>query len=421
MGQTFSSFGSYNYRLYWCGQFVSFMGTWMQRIGQAWLVLSLTHSPVALGLVSALQTLPVLFFTLFAGVLIDRVPKHRLLLITQFAALVQALILAILTVAGNIQVWQIDVLALLLGMINAFDNPTRQTFVTELVPEDKVLNAISLNSAQMNSSRLLGPAIGGVIVSALGPGVCFFVNAASFLATMLTLILMRPSQFYAPPAAKAGRGKMLEGVATGMRHIFKTPELLTVVIVLAGIGCFGYNWNTVTPLLAKDALQADATGFGLLLSALGIGSLVGAVTMAGRGTSSERILMFSALGFGLAYMLIAFAPHLAVAFVLYMFLGYAGVTFTATANSTLQLGSPHELRGRVMGVYAMLMQGSTPIGSLFTGAVAATAGIRVTVASEAGLCLLGLGLALLYRARVKSKIDFAAALVETAPAGTTAR
>src|SRR5579884_1434321 len=189
------------------------MGTWMQRIGQSWLMLELTHSPIALGLVSALQTLPVLFFTLFAGVVVDRVPKHRLLLMTQSAALVQALLLATLTVFGHIQVWQIDVLALMLGFINALDNPTRQTFVTELVPHDKALNAISLNSAQMNCSRLLGPAIGGVIVGTLGAGVCFFINAASFLATMLSLVLMHRSEFHTPaPVRSAGRA--LSGVVT---------------------------------------------------------------------------------------------------------------------------------------------------------------------------------------------------------------
>ncbi|MBV8085117.1 MAG: MFS transporter [Chloroflexi bacterium] len=398
LSRTFASFQAYNYRLYWSGQFVSFMGTWMQRVGQSWLVLELTHSPLALGVVSALQTLPILFFTLFAGVVVDRVPKHQLLMITQAAALVQALLLATLTVFGRIQVWQIDVLALMLGFINALDNPTRQTFVTELVPQDKVLNAISLNSAQMNCSRLLGPAIGGVIVSTLGAGVCFFINAASFLATMLSLMLMRRSEFNAPTPARSS-GRALSSVVTGMRYIFGAPELLTVIIVLAGIGCFGYNWNTVTPLVASDQLHAGAEGFGFLLSALGIGSVIGAVTTAGRRDLSRKVLMLAALGFGGAYMGIAFAPVLAVAFVLYACLGFAGVTFTSLANSTLQLGTPHELRGRVMAVFTMLMQGSTPIGSLFTGVVAAAAGIRVTVAAEASLCLLGLALALGYWSR----------------------
>ncbi|HEU0167053.1 MAG TPA: MFS transporter [Chloroflexota bacterium] len=397
LNRTFASFQAYNYRLYWSGQFVSFMGTWMQRVGQSWLVLELTHSPIALGLVSALQTLPVLLFTLFAGVLVDRWPKHQLLMVTQSAALVQALLLATLTVFGRIQVWQIDVLALMLGFINALDNPTRQTFVTELVPQDKVLNAISLNSAQMNCSRLLGPAIGGVIVGTLGAGVCFFINAASFLATMLSLLLMRRAEFNAPAPARSS-GRALSGVVTGMRYIFRAPELMTVIIVLAGIGCFGYNWNTVTPLVASD-LHEGAEGFGFLLSALGIGSVIGAVTTAGRRDLSTKVLMLAALGFGVAYMGIAFAPVLAVAFALYAGLGFAGVTFTSLANSTLQLSTPHELRGRVMAVFTMLMQGSTPIGSLFTGVVAAAAGIRVTVAAEASLCLLGLALAVGYWSR----------------------
>ncbi len=423
--RTLSSFQNYNFRIYWFGQLISQAGTWMQTVGQAWLVLELTQSPVALGTVIALQTLPVLCIVLFAGVIVDRLPKHRVMLATQSVALVQSLILAILTATGHIQLWQIYILAATLGFVNAFDNPTRQSFVMELVGRENLVNAVGLNSAQFNSARLIGPAIGGVLIARWGVSVCFFINAISYLAALTALLKLRPAEFHLT-AETRHRGRMLSELSEGIRFIKNTPRLLVVIILLSGLGCFGYNWNTVTPLLATDLLHSGATGFGLMVSALGIGSLGGAVMLAVRGRSSVHILFGAAIIFGVGYLAVGFVPWFGLSFVLFAILGFVGLTFSTSANTTLQLGSPDHLRGRVMGIFTLLMLGSTPIGSLVTGFLTASIGIQWAVATEASICLLAVALALTYQVRVVNHgqpVGTAASrrlAVEGAPAGTAA-
>ncbi|MFI5266556.1 MAG: MFS transporter, partial [Chloroflexota bacterium] len=229
VSQTFASFGNYNFRLYWFGQLISQAGTWMQMVGQAWLVLEITHSPFALGTVSALQFLPVLCVTLFAGVIVDRLPKHRLLLVTQSVALAQALTLAALTASGHIQLWQIYVLASVLGLVSAFDQPARQSFVMELVGRDNIVNAVALNSAQFNVARLIGPAIGGVLIATLGVAICFFINAASFVAVLVSLLLLRAGEFHSLPVKKTGK-RVLSEIGEGLRFLLGAPDLMVVVI-----------------------------------------------------------------------------------------------------------------------------------------------------------------------------------------------
>jgi MFS family permease len=396
--QAFESLRSYNFRLYWCGQLISQAGTWMQTVAQSWLVLQLTGSPFALGTVSALQFLPVLCVSLFAGVVVDRLPKHRLLLATQSTALVQAAVLAALTASGRIQLWQIYVLAAILGLVNAFDQPTRQSFVMELVGRGNVVNAVALNSAQFNLARLIGPAIGGILIATWGVAICFSINAASFVAVLASLLLLHPSEFHSLPARAAGK-RVLAEIGAGIRFLWTTPELMVVVIVVAGIGCFGYNLNTVIPLIAEFSLHTGADGFGLLVTAVGIGSLVAALGVATRSRVGKRTVLIGGGAFGAIYMAVGFVPWFGAAMALLAVLGFASLVFSSASNSTLQLGSPDYLRGRVMSVYTLLVMGSTPIGALITGWLAETAGVRATVAVEAGVCLLSVGAALIYRAR----------------------
>ncbi|HVA22910.1 MAG TPA: MFS transporter [Chloroflexota bacterium] len=414
VSQTFASLRSYNYRLYWFGQLISQAGTWMQVVAQAWLVLQLTHSPFALGTVSALQFLPVLCVTLFAGVIVDRLPKHRLLLATQSVALAQAVALAVLTASGRIQLWEVYVLAALLGLVSAFDQPTRQSFVMELVGRENIVNAVALNSAQFNAARLIGPAIGGVLIASFGVAICFFVNAVSFLAVLASLLLLRAAEFRSVPSKRTGK-RVLTEIGEGLRFLRSAPDLMVVVIVVAGIGCFGYNFNTVIPLLAQYSLHVGASGFGLLVTSVGIGSLVAALAVATRGKASQRVFLTGAIGFGLSYLAVAFVPWFGAAMGLLAVLGFASLTFSSAANSTLQLGSPDHLRGRVMSVFTLLVMGSTPIGALFTGWLAETAGIQVTIAVEAGICLLFIAAALLYRSRRRTT-----ARIDPASEGLTA-
>jgi MFS family permease len=404
VSQTFASFSNYNYRLYWFGQLVSQAGTWMQVVGQAWLVLQLTGSPFALGTVSALQFLPVLCVTLFAGVVVDRLPKHRLLVATQAVALLQATAMAILTASGHVQLWHVYVLAALLGLVNAFDQPARQSFVMELVGRDNIVNAVALNSAQFNVARLVGPALGGALIAAFGVAICFSINAVSFIAVIASLLLLRPAELRSAPA-KRTRTRVLIEIREGIRFLLNTPSLMLVVIVVAAIGCFGYNFNTVIPLLAQFSLHVGADGFGLLVTSVGLGSLVAALFVATRGKASHRVFLLGAIGFGVSELAIAFVPWFAVAMALLAVLGFASLTFSSAANTTLQLGSPDHLRGRVMSVFTLLVMGSTPIGALFTGWLAETAGIQVTIAVEGSICLLGVALALVYGSRHREVED----------------
>ncbi len=398
--RTIGAFRNYNFRLYFFGQLISQVGAWMQKIGQAWLVLQITHSPIALGTVAALQFLPILCGSLFASVLVDRVPKHRLLLVTQTLALVQSVVLAGLTVTGYIQLWHIYLLALFLGIVNALDSPARLAFIMELVGRDNVVNAVGLNSAMNNGARLFGPALAGLTIAVWGVGNCFVLNAISFLAVVIGLALMRPSEFQAVPERAEVRKNVLAEMGEGLRYIFRRPELVMVTISMAGLGCFGYNYNTVVPLLAENALHLGPDGFGLLMTAVGLGALIGAIGVAsGARRPSSRKLLLAGAGFGLAQVAVSFAPGFPSAFGLLAAMALCSMLFATSSNSMLQLGSPDYLRGRVMGIYSTLLVGTTPIGSMLTGFMAAAVGIRQTMATWGTLCLLIVGVAAFYGLR----------------------
>ncbi|HEY8694863.1 MAG TPA: MFS transporter [Chloroflexota bacterium] len=401
LGRTFESFGNYNFRLFWIGQLVSQIGTWMQMVALPWLVLELTHSPAALGTVTALQYVPILIVVLFAGVVVDRFPKQRLLLVTQSASLAQALTLAVLTASGHIQVWELYLLAVVLGLTNAFDSPARQAFVTELVGRDNVVNAVGLSSAQFSSARLVGPAIGGLVIARWGIPACFYLNAVSFLAVLVSLLFLRPGQFHAAPRGPAGV-PVVRQLREGISFLLSKRELTVATIVLAGNGAFIYSTSSIIPLIAQYELNVGPEQLGLLVAAVGLGSLVMALTIASHGRSSQRILLTAAALFGLFYLSLAFAPSFAVGFVLLALVGGSIQVFGTSVNSLMQMGSPDHLRGRVMAVFTLLTNGITPLGSLFTGFVTASAGIRFTLAGEAAICFMALALALGYRARAQA-------------------
>ena len=386
--RTLRAFHNYNFRLFWFGQLISQIGTWMQSVAQAWLVLQIAHSPVALGTVTALQFLPILCGSLFASVLTDRIPKRKLLLVTQSLALTQAAVLALLAGSGHIQLWHLYALALFLGCVTALDAPTRQSFVVELVGRENVVNAVGLNSAIMSSARLFGPALGGVVIAAWGTSVCFTVNAISFLAVLISLVLMRPAEFQAVAPRSRPAGRMASELAEGLRFVFRDAELAGIVIAVAGLGTFGFNYATMIPLLASDALHLGPQGFGLLSAGVGVGALASALGMAGSERPTYRRILLAAVSFGILQLATGFAYWFALAFVLVAAFAACGSLFSMSANSTLQLRTPDELRGRVMGLYTMLSMGATPVGALLTGALASAVGIRLTMVTWGSLCLL---------------------------------
>ena len=376
-----------NYRLYWIGQLVSLTGTWMQTTAQGWLVLQLTHSPLALGLVTTLQFLPAMLLSLFGGVIADRVPKYRLILATQVAALVQALLFGVLVGTGAIQLWHVYALALALGVISAIDMPTRQAFVFELVGREELANAVALNSLLFNGARVIGPAVAGVLIERIGIAPAFYLNAVSFVAVLAGLLLMDRSSLR--PAPAKATGSVLHGVAEGLRYTWRTPAVLMVMLLMAFVGTFGYNFNVVLPLLAGFVLHSGAGEFGALSAALGAGSLLGGLAVAYSGQVTTTRLLGGAAAFSLLLGTVALVPLLPVSLALLAALGFAGIMFTTSANTLIQLRVPNELRGRVSSLYWLLFAGSTPIGALLIGSLSNVVGVPETLVLCAALCMVG--------------------------------
>ncbi|HEV2357069.1 MAG TPA: MFS transporter [bacterium] len=362
-----------NFRLFFVGQFISLVGTWMQRIAQAWLVLNLTHSPFLLGLVGALQWLPVLFLSLVGGVIADRVSKRSLLVVTQSAQMIQAFILGLLVLTGTIQYWHVVVLACALGFTSAFDIPTRQAFVFDMVEGEDTMNAIALNSTIFNGARLFGPAVAGLAIGYLGMGWAFLANGVSFIAVIMALMMMNVR-----PVENVRTGGIAEHLNEGVAYVLRTPAALQVVTLVALMSVFVMNFNILVPVLAKDVLHQEAAGFGFLTSAQGVGALVGALGIASISHLGPRpgLLLGGAAVLAASSLLLADAGHFAWAAVWLATAGGAMVTFTATANTSLQLAAPDHLRGRVMSMYAIVMGGMTPAGALVAGALAQVLGAR---------------------------------------------
>jgi MFS family permease len=391
-GATFGSLRVRNYRLYWIGQIVSVSGSWMQRLGQSWLVLHLGGNGLDLGVVSALQFLPMLVLGAHGGVLADRVDKRRLLIATQTSMGVLAAALGAITLIGVVHLWMVYVLALLLGLVTAADNPARQAFVVEMVGRDLVPNAVGLNSAVFTSARVIGPAIGGLVITLTGTGWTFVLNAISFGAVVVALAAMDPAQLQRVPARRAA-GQVREG----LRYAWSRTELRMPLFLLAATGTLALNWSVVLPLLAHDTFQGGAGTFGLLFSVLGLGSLAGALLSASRRRPGDRMLLGALAAFGVLMLACAAAPSLGLEIAALVPTGLAAVAFQTTANSLLQLRSDARLRGRVMALYSVVFVGTTPIGAPIVGWVSGAFGPRAGLALGGASVLVALAVVLASR------------------------
>jgi MFS family permease len=393
-GGIFSALRYRNYRLFWFGQLISVTGTFMQSTAQQWLVLTLTSNPLALGIVGALQFGPLLLLAPFGGAIADRWPRRNVLIGTQIAAGSLALILWALTATGVVQLWQVFVLATLLGLVNAVDMPTRQAFVSEMVPADSLLNAVSLNSAQFNASRIVGPGLAGGLIALMGgTPPLFLLNAVSYIAVIGGLFMMSVTDLVPITHAAPQHGlARLRAMGDGIRFVLARPKLRVTFLMIAVIGTMGFNFNVLLPLGATVMLHSGAVVFGLLSSALGAGALVGALMLARRGgVPTNRMLIGMAIAFGLLESAMALTRSVPLALVLIAATGFAMSSFSASANTRTQLSSPPEMRGRVMSVYTMVFVGTTPIGNLIVSSVAGAAGVPAAFV-VAGLPCFGVAL-----------------------------
>jgi MFS family permease len=393
-----------NFRLFWSGQLISVMGAWMQSIGQAWLVLDLTHSPVQLGVVGALQFLPVLLFSLFTGVFADRWPKRRILLLTQSAALLQALALWYLVASHSIMLWQIYVLAFLLGVTFSLDKPARQAFVVELVGREDLPNAVALNAALDNLARIVGPSLGGVLIAVSGVATLFLLNAVSYLAVILALALIRISELHVQPSVHqvSSRGQSVSvwhSLREGLAYLWRTPALLLPMTVV-GLGLlFGSNFNVILPLFATEVLDVGAPGFGALSGALGVGALLGAPWLAwtSRRPTINRILLDGAL-FGVLLAVFALIRSFALALAVMAGVGCAETLFVERYAMLAQVAPPEQVRGRVMSVSVLFIDGTVPLGYVLMGWLSSRFSAPTAVLVGAALTLVVVGAGWLMRA-----------------------
>jgi MFS family permease len=380
---TFRSLKVRNYRLFASGQIVSLSGTWAQRVAQDWLVLELSgNSGLALGITTGLQFLPVLLFGLYGGVLADRYDKRLLLIGAQVAMGVLALALGLLDVTGVVELWHVYALAFLLGLASVVDTPVRQAFVVEMVGPDDLPNAVSLNSATFNLSRILGPAAAGVAINAVGTGPVFLVNAASYVAVVAGLYAIRSSELFDARRVARAKGQLVEG----LRYVRSRADLLVPILLVAVIGTFGLNFQLTLALIAKQTFGKGAGSYGALSAMLALGSLLGALGSARRdGPPQKRVLYGAALAFGICEVLVGLAPTYAVMCVLLVPTGMAVLTFTTTANATIQLSTAPEMRGRVMALYVLVFLGGTPFGAPVIGALAEVLGPRSSLLIGGGV------------------------------------
>ncbi len=386
-GNPFGVFKHHNYRLYWWGQLVSQIGTWMQSAGQAWLVLQLTNSAFLLGLVTACQTLPMLFFSLVAGAVADRTAKRPLLMVTQTTMMLQAFILAWLVWSGLVAYWHIAILATILGIARAFDIPARQAFVIEMVGREDLMAAIALNSSIVNGARIFGPALAGLVMAAYGAGWAFFLNGLSFLAIIYGLMRMRLSR--GRPEVGVQRSIWHDAVE-GVNYVRREVRIFLVLLLLGLIGTFVQNYNLVVPVLAKQALGQTAAGYGFMMSAMGVGAVaasLGLASIGGREPDLRWLYITAALLSGLT-LAMAGIFHYPVAVTMMVFIGALNMVYMASSNTAVQITVPDNLRGRVMSIYNLVHNGVVPLGSLFLGAMMSRFGPRAGWVSAGGVGLL---------------------------------
>ncbi len=386
---SFTAFRSRNYRLYFYGQSVSLIGTWMQRTAVSWVVYTLTRSAFMLGLSLFCTQFPSFMFSILGGVVSDRYNRYRVLLATQVASLVQSLLIAGLVLLGHYTVWEILALSTVLGAINAFDVPARQSLVYEMVDDKKDLpNALALNSIMVNIARLVGPAISGVVLQKLGAGVCFLLNGASFLAVITSLLFMKLAPYVASERRLDAVGELREG----WRYLVRTPTIARVILLLAMMSLFVIPFSTLLPIYAKVIFHGDATTFGLENSFIGLGAICGALylTSANAGTemARKRILVMTTFVFGVGLILFSHTTWLPLALVFSVISGFGMMAQTTMTNTIIQTSVAPEMRGRVISYFAMAYFGMMPVGSLLIGAVSQYAGAQNTVLGSGILALV---------------------------------
>jgi MFS family permease len=399
--RAFTSLRWRNYRLYWFGQMISQMGTWMQTIGQAWLVLELTHSAWQLGLVGALQALPILLFSIFAGVFADRWPKRGVLLVTQAAAMIQALLLWALIATGTLQLWHIYVLAMLLGLMNSLGRPASRAFVVELVGREDLPNAVALNSSLSSLTRIVGPGMAGIIIAESSVSMLFLLNALSFLPVMVGLALINSHELHAQalqPRSVGERQNTWQSLREGVAYVWNTPAVLLVILVVGLVLLFGSNFNVVLPLFATDVLHVGATGFGFLSAATGVGALLSALWLAwGNQQPTIRLLLIVMLVFGVLEAVFAVSHIYLLSLVLIASVGFMEEAFAVQAMTTLQTVAPDHLRGRVMSVQVLFFDGSLPLGYLLMGWLSGLCGASIALLIGALLSLMVTGAGWMWR------------------------
>jgi MFS family permease len=413
------AFAHRNYRLFFGGQLISLVGTWMQQVAQSWLVLQLTGDPFLLGIVAAMQFLPVTVLGLFGGLIADALPKRQTLIATQVVQMTLAFILFGLTATGRVEVWHIIVLAALLGITNAVDMPTRQAFVVEMVGHEDVGNAVALNSAIFNGARIVGPAIAGLTIGAFDISIAFLINGISFLAVIVAYSLMRDADLASPPALSRPHsvGEVGRTLAEGIRYVRRTELVLLATVTVGLVSVFGMNFGVIIPSLAREVLHTDAAGFGFLMAASGIGSLVAALSIAFSGRSTPAAIAGGAIVLGIAEIVAASVHVFPLAMLAMGFVGFGAIGMAATANTIIQMAVPDELRGRVMSVYLTVFVGSTPLGGLLMGGIASRFGVDVSLAAGGVVCA-GMGLvAALWLRRIRAGARRAADVTGPAQVG----
>ena len=381
MSRTFHSLKFFNYRLWFIGALVANLGTWMQRVAQSWLVLTVLtdNDGSAVGMVIGLQFLPVLLFSPYAGVLADRLPLRKLLITTQVLLGVLAGALGAIVLGGVAELWHVYVFAFLLGVIAAFDAPARQTFVGEMVPQDSLPNAVALNSTSFNIARLIGPAVAGFLIAAVGTGWVFVINAVTFAATIASLALMRRNELHPLPHSPRGRGQVREGIA----YVRGRSDIMVIMLVVSVVGAMGLNFQLTSAVMATEVFGKGAEEYGILGSVLAIGSLTGALIAARRRHPRVRIVIAAAFAFGVVSGLMAIAPTWELYVLSCVLVGWTSLTMMTSANATVQMTTEPGMRGRVMSLYMMVFLGTTPVGSPVVGWIADTWGARWSVGAGA--------------------------------------
>lgn len=403
MNNPFTSLKYPNFRYFWIGMCVSTIGTWMQNIAQPWLAYSLTNSPLLLSLVGTLQFLPVMLFSLFAGVFIDRFPKKKVLMLTQFSFLMITMILTILVLSRQIQYWHILVLATLMGIVNTFDMPARQAIVIQLIEKESLMNAIALNSIAFNMARVIGPTIAGLLMGYVGVGFCFLFNSLSYGAVLISLFFIKPNVPEVIEKTKVERSVMVE-IKEGLAYIYSKPQILRSLILIGIVGTFALNNNVLVPVFIKEVLQLPETYFGLTISIMGVGSLLGSFATASlsKDGPSRVVLNYFPFVIGSALCVAGMVNHYLPLGLALAITGFFFIIFSSTVNTSIQIDLDNQFRGRVMSVYALVFAGTTPIGSLFAGSIDNQFGGRAGFIACGAMTLLLIAAVSIYKHKDKS-------------------